>query len=145
MEIITVYGNIGKDAIFHQDKNYAESTLAVSRYKKGEQSTAWYKLLFFDGNVQGAINRLKKGTRVMLSGRFESDAYLDKAGQPQVGLKIVVDSFGVLSRPDESKVYEDSYSQKETTNTPATATPVSTKTATPANKETVPAEDDLPF
>jgi single-strand DNA-binding protein len=121
----------------------------ASNYRKRDadtrewvDATNWYRVSTFGRlaerlSEQTGAGRLTKGTRLIIFGRLEASAYLDRGNQPQPSLDIVADDvlFGDNRPRGESDVADHEGSA------PA---PRPTQQRRPANEEAADLED-LPF
>jgi single-strand DNA-binding protein len=104
--VITVTGNIGNDvgiAFTSGNKAYLKFSLAnTPRVKKDEVwqdgATTWFNCTIWGRDAETAIEHLRKGTRVIVTGRFAGNTYTDKEGKERTSLDISVDSYGVVPR-----------------------------------------------
>jgi single-strand DNA-binding protein len=108
--VITVTGNIGNDvgiAFTSGNKAYLKFSLAnTPRIKKDEVwqdgATTWFNCTIWGRDAETAIEHLRKGTRVIVTGRFAGNTYTDKEGKERTSLDISVDSYGVVPRNSAS-------------------------------------------
>ena len=104
--VITVTGNIGNDvgiAFTSGNKAYLKFSIAnTPRIKKDEVwqdgATTWFNCTIWGRDAETAIEHLRKGTRVIVTGRFAGNTYTDKEGKERTSLDISVDSYGVVPR-----------------------------------------------
>ena len=104
--VITVTGNIGNDvgiAFTSSNKAYLKFSIAnTPRIKKDEVwqdgATTWFNCTIWGRDAETAIEHLRKGTRVIVTGRFAGNTYTDKEGKERTSLDISVDSYGVIPR-----------------------------------------------
>ena len=104
--VITVTGNIGNDfGIFFTQSNKAYAKFSIAntpRIKKDEVwqdgVTTWFNCTVWGREAEVAVEHLRKGTRVIVTGRFAANAYTDKEGKERTSLDISVDSYGVIPR-----------------------------------------------
>jgi single-strand DNA-binding protein len=104
--VITVTGNIGNDvgiAFTSGNKAYLKFSIAnTPRIKKDEVwqdgATTWFNCTIWGRDAETAIEHLRKGTRVIVTGRFAGNTYTDKEGKERTSLDISVDSYGVIPR-----------------------------------------------
>ena len=104
--VITVTGNIGNDvgiAFTSGNKAYLKFSIAnTPRIKKDEVwqdgATTWFNCTIWGRDAETAIEHLRKGTRVIVTGRFAGNTYTDKEGKERTSLDICVDSYGVVPR-----------------------------------------------
>jgi single-strand DNA-binding protein len=104
--VITVTGNIGNDvgiAFTSGNKAYLKFSIAnTPRIKKDEVwqdgVTTWFNCTIWGRDAETAIEHLRKGTRVIVTGRFAGNTYTDKEGKERTSLDISVDNYGVVPR-----------------------------------------------
>jgi single-strand DNA-binding protein len=104
--LISVTGNIGNDvgiAFTSGNKAYLKFSIAnTPRIKKDEVwqdgATTWFNCTIWGRDAETAIEHLRKGTRVIVTGRFAGNTYTDKEGKERTSLDISVDSYGVIPR-----------------------------------------------
>lgn len=104
--IITVTGNLGTDPEMRQTPTgvtVASFNLAnTPRVKKNNDwqdgETTWFRCFVWGRDATGAVNELRKGARVLVTGRFTCNVWTDKENHLQKTLQIDVDSFGIVPR-----------------------------------------------
>ena len=104
---LTLVGNVGLDPEIRYtgDGRPVVNCRVASNYRRRDQETRdwvdatnWYRVTTFGRlaeRMAEQINdgRLSKGTRLIVFGRLEATAYLDKSGQPQPSLDLVADDY----------------------------------------------------
>jgi single-strand DNA-binding protein len=111
---LTLVGNLGLDpeVRYSADGKPVVSFRVASNYRKRDaetrdwvDATNWYRVTTFGRlaerlSEQAGSGRLTKGTRIIVFGRLEASAYMDRNNQPQPSLDLVADDvvFGE-SRP----------------------------------------------
>ena len=101
--IITVTGNVGSDA---QLNKTPQGILVTSfnlantpRVKKNNEwvdgETNWFRCFVWGKDATGAANEIRKGMRVVVSGRFNVETFTDKEGVERKALEINVDEYGI--------------------------------------------------
>ena len=91
-------GNLTKDPEVKyttSGKAYARAGIAVNRRTKkadGTYETDFFDLCAWDKTAEFMGKYLKKGSRVIIDGRIESDNYKDKTGSMHYGTRIVVEN-----------------------------------------------------
>lgn len=104
--IITLTGNLGSDPELRQTPNgvtVASFPLAnTPRVKKNNDwqdgETQWFRCFVWGKDATGAANELRKGTKIVVTGRFSCRVWVDKENVTQKTLEINVDSFGIVPR-----------------------------------------------
>ena len=106
--IVTVEGNLGGDAELRVTPNGVSVTsfnLAntprtldkkTNEWLDGE--TIWFRCFVWGKNATGAAQQLRKGTKVVVVGRFNVNIYVDKEGVERKQLEINVDNYGIVPR-----------------------------------------------
>ena len=104
--IITVTGNLGGDAELRTTPNgklvtsfnlcNTPRTQVNGEWQDGEP--VWFRCFVWGKDATGAANELRKGSRVIVNGRFSVDNYVDKEGKERKTLEINVDNYGVTPR-----------------------------------------------
>ena len=102
---LTLVGNLGGDpeVRYSADGKPVVSFRVASNYRKRDadtrdwvDATNWYRISSFGRLAerladQSTGGRLGKGTRIVVFGRLEAAAYLDRNNQPQPSLDVVAD------------------------------------------------------
>jgi len=104
--IITVTGNLGGDAELRLTPTGVSVTsfnLAnTPRVKKNNDwedgETTWFRCFVWGKDATGAATELRKGNRVIVTGRFNVETYTNKENEVVKSLQINVDSYGVVPR-----------------------------------------------
>lgn len=118
---VILIGNLGKDPEVRYMPNgqaVAQVTVATSESWKdkntGEQQerTEWHRVVFFRRLAEIAGEYLKKGSKVYIEGRLQTDKY-DKDGQTHYTTKIIADQMQMLdSRGESSGGNQNQYHQQ---------------------------------
>lgn len=101
----SVIGNLGADAEIKEINGKKCLSFSVahtenrSSSNEKESSTIWVHVLWY-GQSDNLLNRLKKGTKVYVSGRTQVSIYTSKTGTPQLNYKLFAQE--VLSLSDVS-------------------------------------------
>ncbi|HYY87916.1 MAG TPA: single-stranded DNA-binding protein, partial [Chloroflexota bacterium] len=102
---LTLVGNLGVDpeVRYSGDGKPVVSCRVASNYRRRDaetrewvDATNWYRVTSFGRlaermSEQANDGRLTKGTRIIVFGRLEASAYLDRNNQPQPSLDVVAD------------------------------------------------------
>ncbi len=120
---ITVTGNLGSDAEFKKTTNGTPVTsfsLANTsrKQKMGEWvdgDTTWFRVFVWDTDAAGTANTLKKGDKVIVTGRFKVSKYISKDGEEKQTLEINADSVGLVPRktPEPSSLAETRFGEEQ--------------------------------
>lgn len=96
MQIITITGNIGKDAetITRSDgSQYLTFRVAVDEGR--DNAPTWYGVALYVSNPANLQQYLVKGARVLINGRLIAGAYTDRQGVAQPSLSIATSGSGI--------------------------------------------------
>jgi single-strand DNA-binding protein len=102
---LTLVGNLGAEPEirYSADGKPVVSFRVASNYRKRDaetrdwvDATNWYRVTTFGRlaerlSEQASSGRLSKGTRLVVFGRLEASAYMDRNNQPQPSLDLVAD------------------------------------------------------
>src|ERR671932_1793807 len=102
---LTLVGNLGvePEVRYTADGKPVVTCRVASNYRRRDQdsrdwvdATNWYRVTTFGRlaerlSEQLSTGRLTKGTRIIVFGRLEATAYLDRNNQPQPSLDVVAD------------------------------------------------------
>ncbi len=147
---LTLVGNLGVDpeVRYSADGKPVVSFRVASNYRKRDaesrewvDATNWYRVTTFGRlaerlSEQSSAGRLTKGTRLIVFGRLEASAYMDRNNQPQPSLDMIADE--VLFGDNRPRGESDLPDQE---GAPA---PRPVQQRRPANEEAADLED-LPF
>ena len=120
---VILLGNLGKDPeLRYMEGNIAKTrislaTTEVFRDKEGKkaQHTEWHHVVFWRHVAENAAKLLKKGSRIYLEGKLQSNNWTDKSGNKKTITEIIGDTFILLERndnhsPDEKGQFESNIS-----------------------------------
>lgn len=104
--VITLTGNLGTDAQFRKTPNgtpVTSFTVANTprKNKNGEWTdgdTQWFRVFVWNYEAAGTAVALKKGDKVIVTGRFQISNYVDKEGKERVSLEINADGIGLVPK-----------------------------------------------
>jgi single-strand DNA-binding protein len=147
---LTLVGNLGvePEVRYSADGKPVVSFRVASNYRKRDaesrewvDATNWYRVSTFGRlaerlSEQAGAGRLTKGTRLIVFGRLEASAYMDRNNQPQPSLDLVADE--VLFGDNRPRGESDGSDQE---GAPA---PRPTQERRPSTQEAADLED-LPF
>ena len=104
--IVTVQGNLGADAELRKTPNgklvtsfSLGNTPRIQKdndYVDGE--TIWFRCFVWGKDATGAANELRKGSRVVITGRLVQNTYIDKEGVERKTLEINADGYGIVPK-----------------------------------------------
>lgn len=103
---ITVVGFVGADAEYRHTEGKTPVTtfnVANTPVKKvnGEWTngdTTWFRVFVWNKEAIGAANEIKKGTRVIVEGRFAESTWTDSEGNVKRNLEIHSNHCGIIPR-----------------------------------------------
>jgi single-strand DNA-binding protein len=104
--MITVVGNLGADPEFKKTPNGTSVTSfsianTPRKQKNGEWTdgdVTWFRVFVWNYEAAGTAVALKKGDKVIVTGRFQVSVYTDKEGTERKSLEINSDGVGVIPR-----------------------------------------------
>lgn len=114
---ITVQGNVGQDPDMRFSdggKAWCRFSIAYTSRRKGDGGewedgeTTWYTVKAFSSLAEAVGDNVRKGNRVLVSGRFEMETWETDDGSKRMNPVIIADSIGIVpravqgSRPDEA-------------------------------------------
>jgi len=105
---VMIIGNVGRDpelTYTPQGVAVAKFTVAVNKVTgKGEtrkEKTTWFRVSVWRERAETASQYIKKGSKIMVIGEVEVNAYIDKDGAAQATLELTANDFKFLdSRAD---------------------------------------------
>lgn len=149
MEIITVCGLIGRDAVMgpNDKRDYVQFTVAADRYvgkenggdDKGRQA-AWYTVFAYGSRYANLSKYLTKGRQVVVVGEYSDNVYQSKkTGDCEVGRTIRANNIKLCSGAGETP--EDDRMPKLEPKAEPQPAPAPKPTKSVATEP----DDDLPF
>lgn len=104
--LVTVVGHLGSDAEFRKTPNGTPVTSfnianTPRKQKDGEWTdgtTTWFRVFVWNYEASGVAVTLKKGDKVVVSGRLTTNNYVDKEGKDRLSLEINADAVGVVPK-----------------------------------------------
>ena len=119
MNDVVLIGRVGRDPdpkYFESGNALATLSLAVDR-PRDQGKPVWVELEIWGKTAEVAINYVRRGREVAVTGRLKFDSWLDKTtGKPRSGVKVVVRDFGLLGKaqtqdspPPQDVGYNDNY------------------------------------
>ena len=104
--IITVTGNTGSDAELRKTPSgmtvtsfsLANTPRVIDKQTKEwkDLETVWFRCFVWGKDATGAASEIRKGTRVVVTGRFSTETYTTKEGEERKALVINCDSYGIV-------------------------------------------------
>lgn len=103
---ITVVGFVGADAEYRQVEGKTPVTtfnVANTPVKKVNDEwvkgdTIWFRVFVWNKEAIGAANEIKKGTRVIVEGRFMESTWTDSEGNIKRNLEIHASNVGIVPK-----------------------------------------------
>ena len=108
---VTIVGNTTADAELRftaQGKAVASFTVAVNERVKNEDGTwgdgdaTFYRVTVWDSIAEPAAEMIKKGAKVILTGRLKSRTYEDREGNTRTSLDVTADTVGLAVKPQRA-------------------------------------------
>ena len=91
MNKIILMGRLTRDTeMFGQKSKVARFTLAVDR-SYGEDETDFFDCVSFGKQAEFVEKYLKKGTKILLTGRLQNNSYEDKQGNKVTSMQIITE------------------------------------------------------
>jgi len=109
---VILIGNVGQDVTTRDVSNgiVANTSLATSEKRNGEDKTEWHRLVFFGKLADLAKQYLTKGSKVYVEGKISYRKYTNKDGVEVNSTEIIVDQMRFMgggksddSRPSNSR------------------------------------------
>lgn len=99
-------GHAGRDAELKQSKDgtkqWAEFSLAVFTGTVAQKKTVWVKCSIWGQSAERAVQNIKKGDAVFVSGKFDAGLYTNKSGETKIDVSLMVNSFQSLKGKSEN-------------------------------------------
>lgn len=159
MAFIEIIGNLGADAVVTQGRASEYLSCRVCERNGNEETPAWYNVRCFDAfTVKHIGPHLKKGSYVLIRGKYKDNLWLDKNNVQQIGRDINAFSIEFVNSGRGSGSGEAKEQTPQQTNQPA-AQPTQPAAQKPPVRKPAPApapapepqydynanDDDLPF
>lgn len=103
MNKVILIGNLVKDpevkVIENSDKVFTRLILAVNRAftnSNGEKEADFISVSLWNKNAEAAYKFLKKGRKILVTGRICTRSYEDKEGKKKYTMEIIAESFEFL-------------------------------------------------
>lgn len=91
----TVVGNVGREPTLRQTQSgKTMATFSVASTDRKDGPTTWVEVIAFDEQAEMVSETLKKGARVMVTGRLAVEEYEKKDGSKGYSLKMMADDVG---------------------------------------------------
>ena len=104
--IVTVVGNLGSDAEFRKTPkgtpvtsfNIANTPRKSINGEWGNGDTNWFRIFVWNYDAAGTANVLRKGDKVIVTGRLQISKYTTKDGEERQSLEINADTVGLVPK-----------------------------------------------
>lgn len=112
-----IKGNVGQDPELRQTQSGVKvATYSVGVYRanpkeKDKPLTDWFNVVAWGDQAESVIANVKKGTKVIVSGRFQTRNYEDKDGKKVYVTELMQDDFGIVptkKKEDTGSTFSDS-------------------------------------
>ena len=104
---VILIGNIGQDVTTRDVSNgiVANTSLATSETRNGDEKTEWHRLVFFGKLAELAKQYVSKGSKLYIEGKISYRKYTNKDGVEVNSTEIIVDQMKFLggNKNDESR------------------------------------------
>jgi len=101
MNTITVSGNVGRDP----ELKYSASGTAVVKFsvadttgKDDNKKTVWHDVVVFKEQAENVAASVRKGSRVIVTGRLDKSEYIGKDGVKKQRVEIIADDVSISLR-----------------------------------------------
>lgn len=104
--IVTVVGNLGSDAEFRKTPkgtpvtsfNIANTPRKSINGEWVNGDTTWFRIFVWNYDAAGTANVLRKGDKVIVTGRLQISKYTTKDGEERQSLEINADTVGLVPK-----------------------------------------------
>lgn len=101
MNTITISGNVGRDP----ELKYSASGTAVVKFsvadttgKDDNKKTVWHDVVVFKEQAEHVAASVKKGSRVIVTGRLDKSEYTGKDGVKKQRVEVIADDVSISLR-----------------------------------------------
>lgn len=114
--ISVLKGYAGQDAELKQTQSgtkVATYSLAVYRANPKDKNTPltdWFTIVSWGDQAEAVARSVKKGTKLLLTGRFQTRSYENKEGKKVIVTEFFQDDFGIIPKKedeDTGSIYSD--------------------------------------
>ena len=108
MNSLKISGNSGKDPTdrtTQSGKLMATFSIAHSYGKDENKRTMWFEVVAFDELAAEVMDRVKKGTKVLVEGRFQIEEWTRRDNTPAISYKLFANNI-VFDPPAETRLAE---------------------------------------
>ena len=107
---VILIGNLGKDPELKYLEgniarvNFSLATTEAYKDKNGNriEHTEWHNIVMWRTNAENAEKMLKKGMQIYVEGKIQSRQWNDKEGQKRNVTEIMVDTFRILQKRENT-------------------------------------------
>lgn len=101
MNHITLIGNVGKDPEIRftpSNKAVVRFNVADTRGTDDKKKTVWHTVIAFDEQAQNVAEHIKKGSRVIVTGRLNKASFEGRDGVKKEITELIADEIGLSIR-----------------------------------------------
>ena len=101
MNTITVSGNVGRDPELKYSANgtaVVKFSVADTTGKDDNKKTVWHDVVVFKEQAENVAASIKKGSRVIVTGRLDKSDYTGKDGVKKQRVEIIADDVSISLR-----------------------------------------------
>jgi single-strand DNA-binding protein len=105
MNTITVIGNVGKDPELRfttKGKPVVKFAIADTHGKDEFKTTTWHEIVVYNEQAENVAERVRKGNRVLVTGRLTKATYQAKDGTQKTAVEILADDVCISLRFKDS-------------------------------------------
>lgn len=111
---IQIVGNLGRDPELRYTPNgrpVTEFSVAVNQATKNQQTgewveaTDWFRVSVWGDRAERSAEQLRKGSRVLVDGRFRTREYETKDGRKGLSLEVTADNVIPLDRREQDGAF----------------------------------------
>jgi single-strand DNA-binding protein len=114
-QIVIVQGNVGRDPETRYGQNgkaVTKFSVAVSDKGGGKEHTEWFNAVCFDKTAEIAGQYVKKGSAILLEGRFKTEDY-EKDGVSKRYTSLLVSRLTLLGKKGDSDGQREQAPQRQ--------------------------------
>lgn len=101
MNTITVSGNVGRDPELKYSANgtaVVKFSVADTTGKDDNKKTVWHDVVVFKEQAENVAASVRKGSRVIVTGRLDKSEYIGKDGVKKQRVEIIADDVSISLR-----------------------------------------------
>lgn len=113
MNTCTISGNVGKDPeVRTTTSGIKVATYSVGVYRanpkdKTKPLTDWFNIVAWGDQADLVVNNVKKGTKVLINGRFQTRNYQDKDGETVYVTELMQNDFWLAPKKENVSTQND--------------------------------------